>query len=527
MTTRREVLLCTAAGLVAASGSFANPSAARIGAAADFGHLLRDPARLAALPRRNVGRADVVVLGGGVSGLSAAWRLSQSSLDVRLLDLESAVGGTSTFGEDGVVPHPWGAHYLPVPNPEARATLRLLSEMGVVTGFDALGQPKLDPRRLVHAPDERIFYQGAWHPGLIPFDALSSQELGELDTFLRLAEVATAARGRDGRSLYNIPVSLSSADSTSLELDSGSMSDWLSTQGLNSPFLRWFVRYATLDDFGADPEHVSAWAGLHYFAARKHRSEETTGSHYLVWPEGNGALVKALLARQSAQIETGSLGVSLDSTKDGVVVGYLKPRAKEVLEIAARGVVLAVPAFIAQRLIEASLPSRVSSPWLVANLHVRRTLGQSEAWDSVIHGASGLGYVDASHQLTEPTERTVLTYFRAYGEAEVALARQALLTASGYDLASSVLADLRIAQPHISDELERIELMVWGHAMPRPSPGFLSSALKPQVRLNERVTWGHVDQSAMGLFEEAQFAGVRAAEVLARALQVELGESWL
>ena len=126
MTTRREVLLCTAAGLVAASGSFANPSAARVGAAADFGHLLRDPARLAALPRRNVGRADVVVLGGGVSGLSAAWRLSQSSLDVRLLDLEDAVGGTSTFGEDGVVPHPWGAHYLPVPNPEARATVRLL-----------------------------------------------------------------------------------------------------------------------------------------------------------------------------------------------------------------------------------------------------------------------------------------------------------------------------------------------------------------------------------------------------------------
>jgi phytoene dehydrogenase-like protein len=489
--------------------------------------LLRDPARLAALPRRNVGRADVVVLGGGVSGLSAAWRLSQSSLDVRLLDLEGSLGGTSTFSEDGVVPHPWGAHYLPVPNTEARATLRLLSEMGVITGFDALGQPKLDSRRLVHAPDERIFYKGAWHPGLIPFDALTGQELGELDTFLRLAELATAARGKDGRPIYNIPLSLSSADSASLELDAWSMADWLSAHDLNSPFLRWFVRYATLDDFGADPEETSAWAGLHYFAARKHRSEETAGSHYLVWPEGNGALVKALQARLSARVETSCLGVSVRSSKDGVTVGYLKPGAQEVFEVSARGVVLAVPSFIAQRLIDASLPARVSSPWLVANLHVRRPLAQSEAWDSVIHGASGLGYVDASHQLTAPTERTVLTYFRAYGEADVARVRAELLAAGSHDLATSVLEDLRIAQPQIGGDLERIELVVWGHAMPRPSPGFLASALQPQVLLGERVTWGHVDQAAMGLFEEAQFAGVRAAEALARALQVELGESWL
>jgi hypothetical protein len=129
--------------------------------------------------------------------------------------------------------------------------------MGVITGFDALGQPKLDSRRLVHAPDERIFYKGAWHPGLIPFDALTGQELRELDTFLRLAQVATAERGKDGRPIYNIPLSLSSADSASLELDAWSMADWLSAQGLNSPFLRWFVRYATLDDFGADPEKTS------------------------------------------------------------------------------------------------------------------------------------------------------------------------------------------------------------------------------------------------------------------------------
>ena len=37
--------------------------------------------------------------------------------------------------------------------------------------------------------------------------------------------------------------------------------------GFGSAFMRWYAEYATLDDFGAGLEDVSAWAGLHYFAA--------------------------------------------------------------------------------------------------------------------------------------------------------------------------------------------------------------------------------------------------------------------
>ncbi len=526
MLTRREVLLCSAAGLFSKPTRGQAPLAL-VGASAERGHLLRDPSRLAALPRRRVATADVVVVGGGVSGLSAAWRFAGQGLDVRLLELEHELGGTSSYGSTGTLDYPWGAHYLPVPNPDARSTLRLLADMGVVTGWDARGQPRVDPARLVHAPDERIFYRGQWHTGLIPFDDLRPDELAELEKFHHVTEAQTAARGGDGLPRFTIPVVGSSSDDESLALDAISMEAWLAREGFTTSFLHWFVRYATLDDFGADPSEVSAWAGLHYFSARKHRSEETEGSHYLVWPEGNGALVKALRQRIDAEIVKPALVVSVVPQAGRIVVGYLGEE-NIVLEVEARGVVLSTPAFVTSRLVSGlTLPVRVSSPWLVANLHKSKPLEPTPAWDSVIHGAEGLGYVDASHQFGAPREDTVWTYFRAYGGADPAGARTALLGASIDQLARLALGDLRIAHPDILHTTSKLELCVWGHGMPRPSVGSLASALRPVVELAPGVVWGHVDQSAMALFEEAQVAGVRAAEVLARSLGMALDESWV
>lgn len=527
MTTRREVLLAGASGLLAVSP--VERPLRTVGASHRVGHLLRKPELFASWPRVAGGRCDVAIVGGGVSGLSAAWRLAERGMDLRLFELEPTLGGTSGFGDDGPVPYPWGAHYLPVPNPEARPTVRLLSAMGVVTGFDGLGQPKLDPRRLVHAPDERIFHEGTWHNGLVPFDALSLEELRELDRFQRRMEEETRRRGPDGRPRFHIPVVGSSADPESLELDSITMAEFLDREGFVTPFLRWFVRYATLDDFGADPEHVSAWAGIHYFAARKHRSEETSGSHYLVWPEGNGALVRELAARSGIAASTSALVVSVEPVRDGVRVLAVSPGREELVEVQARGVVLAVPGFVARRLLAsppAELLTRIGSPWLVANLHVERELEPSPAWDSVIFGAEGLGYVDAAHQLTAPVARTVWTYFRAYGGADVAAIRTGLLERSTAALAASVLADLEGPHPDLLERLSKLELCVWGHAMPRPVPGSLASALAPRVQVAPRVAWGHVDQSAMALFEEAQSAGVRAAERVLEELGVA-AESWL
>src|SRR5262249_10262218 len=256
-----------------------------LGASHALGHLLRDGATPE--PAGPPERADVVIVGGGISGLSAAWRLGKSGLDVVVLELESFLGGTSTSGNDGAVPYPWGAHYLAAPNPEARAALRLLEELSVVTGWDAAGRPRFDPKVLCHAPQERLFYRGNWVEGLVPPD-LDASERDELERFAELEEELSDRVGADGRSAVQRPLALSSRDPESLALDRMSLAAYLEREGFRSPFLRWYVRYACLDDFGALPEEVSAWAGLHYFSARKTRSPELEGSRFLVWPDGNG-----------------------------------------------------------------------------------------------------------------------------------------------------------------------------------------------------------------------------------------------
>jgi hypothetical protein len=127
-----------------------------------------------------------------------------------------------------------------------------------------------------------------------------------------------------------------------------------------------------------------------------------------------------------------------------------------------------------------------------------------------------------------PSDRTVLTYFRAYGDRDPAATRAALLQKSWAELAGEVFLDLASAHPELPDQTERLDVMVWGHAMPRPRPGFLGKRpFDMPVMLGERIAWAHVDQTGFALFEEANLHGVRAAERVAEAIDADGGESWI
>ncbi|HYY93730.1 MAG TPA: FAD-dependent oxidoreductase, partial [Pyrinomonadaceae bacterium] len=118
------------------------PEGEIVGAADGIGHLIRDGLRPEP-PGEAWERAGVCIVGGGVAGLAAAWRFLKAGFeDFVLLELEAAPGGTARSGDaHGVVPYPWGAHYLPAPLKENRALVRLLGELGVLEGFDAEGEP--------------------------------------------------------------------------------------------------------------------------------------------------------------------------------------------------------------------------------------------------------------------------------------------------------------------------------------------------------------------------------------------------
>jgi protoporphyrinogen oxidase len=506
-----------------------------VGAGHARGHRIRDA--VAAQPVGPPERVDVVVVGSGVSGASAAWRLRACGLAPTVLELEPFPGGTSAWSEEGAVPHPWGAHYLPTPNPESRVTLRLLAEHGVVTGWDAAGRPQFREELLCHSPEERLFYRGAWQPGLVPLAELAPHEQQEMARFLELEEQLTQATGSDGRYAFQLPFEHSSRDPRYLELDRISMAEWLGRNGFSSAFLRWYVRYATLDDYGAELEEVSAWAALHYFTARKLRTEQLEGSRFLVWPEGNGRLVQRLLGAEASELRQGVLVTGARSRPEGgVELAVIDLERGEARRIEARAAILAVPAYLARRLVTPAvlernrvlLRKRPSAPWVVANLRVRRRIEPDLAWDSVLYDAEGLGYVSAGHQLTRRTEANVLTYYRAYGQADTAAVRTALLAKSWHELVGEALLDLAPAHPELAEQTSRVDVMVWGHGMPRPRPGFLGPRpFDPSCRLDRHLCWAHVDQTGFALFEEAMQRGTRAAEAVAEELGVHAGESWL
>jgi glycine/D-amino acid oxidase-like deaminating enzyme len=61
-------------------------------------------------------RVPVVIVGGGIAGLSAAWQLERGGFrDYVLLEMEREAGGNSRGGENAVSRYPWAAHYVPVP----------------------------------------------------------------------------------------------------------------------------------------------------------------------------------------------------------------------------------------------------------------------------------------------------------------------------------------------------------------------------------------------------------------------------
>lgn len=487
-----------------------------VGGNAERGHLLRG----GPLPKvASTERAKVVVCGGGVAGLSAAWALLRAGADdCVLLELEDALGGTAISGANAVSAYPWGAHYLPVPTRRSRACCTLLEELGCITGYDAAGRAQASEEHLCRAPQERLFYRGVWSEGLYLRDGASEDDVAQLDRFYtRIDEWAAKRDAEQGRP-FAIPVAHSSATAEWRNLDGVSMADWMRSEGFTSPRLRWYVEYATRDDFGCLLEHTSAWAGLHYFASRIAEPGDDA-AEFLTWPEGNGFLVRHLAAKLGERRRTGAVVTRIEPRPDGVRVTYVDAAAGVTRVIEADQAVCAVPRFIARRITQGlegeSSPIRYS-PWVVANLTLDRPAASNGfplCWDNVLYDSPALGYVSATHQSDRLERDTVWTWYRPFCAPDVRATRLQLLATDWAHWRDTVLADLRPAHADIAERVRSIDVWRWGHAMVRPEPGFLwGGPREAALQSRGRIHFAGADLGGLPIFEEAQWTGVRAAE---------------
>lgn len=143
--TRREILtsfLGAPFALAACRNASAPPfpGGEIVGTNVSLGHILREN-RSFEVPPDNWETVKVAIIGGGVAGLSAAWKFKRENFhDFVLLELEKEIGGTSRSGSGNPVGYPWGAHYLPVPFWENTELISLLDEMSLVEDAAALAK---------------------------------------------------------------------------------------------------------------------------------------------------------------------------------------------------------------------------------------------------------------------------------------------------------------------------------------------------------------------------------------------------
>lgn len=491
------------------------------------GHYLRDRRALPA--PSEVVETDVLILGSGIGGLSAAWKLNREGHKDFLIVDGPQPYGNAAGGRFGELAYPTGAHYLPLPSPESVHVREILFDLGIIERDPFAEKPYYDERFILHGPQERLLYNGRWQDGFVPTDGVAAWELAEQRRFFAEVERLRKARGADGRRLFVLPIVESSSDPQWRALDAITLKQWLEREGYRSPALHWYLNYCCRDDYGTRYDKVSAWAGLHYYCSRWGEAANAGTGAWLTWPGGLSPLAEAMAARAGGRRRAGT-AVSLRRTGAGVeaLCFTLEGGVARTYVARARKAICAMPLFVAARVVESirdygfepkrHMPSY--APWMVANFLMKDFPSEKGAvplsWDNVAYQEPGLGYVVSTHQdiRVQPPDKTVFTAYVALSDRTPEAARKWLMAATPGELVEMAGVDLKTAYGWaFAPCVERVDITLRGHAMAAPLPGFLANAgIKALREADGPILFAHADLSGFSVFEEAAWWGVQAAQ---------------
>ena len=495
------------------------------GPSMELGHKIRDKINSTHIPSSTETiETEVLIVGGGIAGLSAAWWLKKHGFnDFLLLEMEKEIGGNSSSDKNNISAYPWGAHYVPLPGNDAHYVKSLFEELGIIEGYDTHGLPIYNEYYLCHDPEDRLFKDGKWHDGLIPQKGLNQKDQAELERFFKIIGEYKLAIGNDGKSAFTIPLALSSNDSKFRKLDQISMAEWMKEQNFQSQSLNWYINYCCRDDYGGLSSDVSAWAGIHYFASRKGIAANAEKNTVLTWPEGNAWLANRLREKCSENIKVNSIAYSIHQSKLGIETNCLNSISGKSFTIKSKQLIYAAPRFTAKHIIEElkdNTPEYFDnleySPWMVANISLSQKptgRGAPLSWDNVSYYSQSLGYIVATHQsLSAFSSKTVITYYLPLTEKSSKEARIEAQSKNYPEWVDLIIADLELMHEGIEEYIERIDVWVWGHGMIKPKVNVVWGKQKKEMQKSiANIHFAHSDMSGISIFEEAQYHGVEAA----------------
>ncbi|MCZ8297280.1 MAG: FAD-dependent oxidoreductase [Flavobacterium sp.] len=458
----------------------------------------------------------IVIVGGGVTGLSAARQLHRKGHDdFLLLEMEDHVGGNASNGENTYTKYPLGAHYLPLPNREDHELIAFLKESKILKEEDQTGLLNFDETQMVFAPNERIYYRNAWHEGLIPKSELSANDEAQFAAFFQQMEYYRSQKTA-GKYWFDIPLKNVIWVNENRALDHMTMREWMEKQWSSSKLFA-YVDYCCRDDFGLGIDYVSAYAGIHYFAVRKKNAQPEYEDGVLTWPEGNARLVRHFHSYVKNKTKVNHIVYEVKIKEGGVELWVFDAQKNQSLIIHAQKVIMTTPQFVNAYLFDSHKKYARSfhyAPWLLATLVVSE-LKDNETyplcWDNVLYESDGLGYIYDQHQhLNQVSTPKVITYYHSFSSDNCKRDRRLLYQKPAEYWQQKVFNELKKAHPTIEQVTESMTIHRLGHGMISPKPGFITGQARRNAAqtMESRIYFAHTDLSGISIFEEAFHQGI-------------------
>jgi monoamine oxidase len=327
----------------------------------------------------------VVIVGGGIAGLTAAWRLRQAGVPVRVFEAQERVGGRmlslrGAFPDGQVVE--LGGELIDTGHTQIRA---LAAELGIELDDLATDDPSLAPETWVFGGQRRTEAEivTAFRPIAARIEA----------------DLATLAG--DGDVTYRAP-------NGGEALDRQTVAGWLDAAGVTG-WVRELLDVGYTTEFGLEPERQSALNlltmigtdvedGFHIFGESDERFHVRGG---------NDRITTALGDRVHDAISTGHVLEAVTARAGGGFTCAFRVGASTV-EVAADQVLLAIPFTLLRDVrLDVPLPAvkRRAIDELGYGTNAKLMVGFSERVWRTRHRANGSSLTDLPYQLTWETSR--------------------------------------------------------------------------------------------------------------------------
>ena len=432
-------------------------------------------------------RHDVVIVGGGVSGLAAAYRLQIR--DFLLLEKEPHWGGNAYGMEYEGSTYATGSAFLT----KDEFAYRFAKEIG------------LEPLP-VNSSDASILHGelilDTWGEGLdkLPYPAPVRESFKKFKKEMLAIDVEKRVK-----EIYNKP-----------------FSDFL--KGYPGELKQWWDNFGP-SNWGATSGETAAGIAIE---ALQEMAEESRVDDRHTWPGGLGAITKKLAdilqPKYKDRMQTGATTIAVVSEKSEVQVTYMQ--GGELKTVAAKAVIMAAPKFITRRIVD-GLTDRQSEamhqiryiPYPVVNLIFDKPVF-NQGYDTWCPGNSFTDFVVADWVIQKQEgyrqKLNIISCYTPMKEEE----RGYLLNEIGArKIAASVLADFQKLMPGLNVDPVEVHIYRRGHPLYMSTPG-LYTQVQPLARHPmDRVFFANTDSEGP---ESTTNAGILAAQRAVKEVEARL-----